>query len=521
MDIYLIRHGESIGNTKQGYISGRSDTQGLTLKGKTQIIRSIWELKKSSINTVITSPVARALETAEYLNRYFHARLIRNSNISELNYGNFEGNYWWKIVRSYPDFDWRKTQTNIDYPYPGGESFRSVYERVKEFYRSLGEYETHDSIAVISHQLVLATLLYCVSSHNDIHNKSNINEQEYLRFIHHKQIPNGLVARIKLDKNAVQFVQEYPSLHVVEPNKQSVSFYLNQHSIETPLLRTIETASKNKVFLNRTGKKSIVKVLSDTEAVRSARLIKLYDYLSSHNTVLVPRILFSDNSRDFFGNTCVNMEFVSGTDLYATLLKTQDTNKLLKKVFATVLRVHSVPVRDVSEFWYPDDWTEGLKTSWKYYMRVEIQKTIHCMRKFEFGNHVNRELRNLLIYIENQKDEENVPLHGDINTSNIIFSKNKTVYFIDFERARIGDALWDFAYLDGDLSIKNKDASISWRKVYFAQLSLEKRRRAMQYILLFHAWTVRDMADYKDDAKRRKEGKISEHILKSFKSEIR
>ncbi len=45
MKLILIRHGESIGNTKSGFISGRSDKEGLTEKGIIQIIKTAWELR--------------------------------------------------------------------------------------------------------------------------------------------------------------------------------------------------------------------------------------------------------------------------------------------------------------------------------------------------------------------------------------------------------------------------------------------------------------------------------------------
>lgn len=65
--LLFLRHGESIGNA-EGYYQGQQDFS-LTRRGKDQVRRLIsrWQVDGTCIDQIITSPLARAKDTAEMI----------------------------------------------------------------------------------------------------------------------------------------------------------------------------------------------------------------------------------------------------------------------------------------------------------------------------------------------------------------------------------------------------------------------------------------------------------------------
>lgn len=65
--LYFLRHGESVGNA-EGYYQGQQEFQ-LTRRGRNQVRRLIsrWQVDGTHIDQIITSPLARAKDTAEMI----------------------------------------------------------------------------------------------------------------------------------------------------------------------------------------------------------------------------------------------------------------------------------------------------------------------------------------------------------------------------------------------------------------------------------------------------------------------
>jgi aminoglycoside phosphotransferase (APT) family kinase protein len=89
-----------------------------------------------------------------------------------------------------------------------------------------------------------------------------------------------------------------------------------------------------------------------------------------------------------------------------------------------------------------------------------------------------------------------VPLHGVFSPHNIIVGTKDgdacVMRIIDFERARIGDRVWDLVYLYGRLQILDEQIAQSWKSVFWNELTADEQKRFDLYWFLFHAWTVRD-----------------------------
>ena len=192
MRLILIRHGQSIGNTKHGFISGRNDPEGLTEKGKMQVIRTAWELRKEKIDAIYLSPVVRARQTAQIIKIYFDALLYTEPHFNELHHGIFEGHYWWEVIDQVPP-SWRAKREDFETAYPGGgESMKALVNRVWQGVKKILENQKDaDTAVIISHQAVISAIRYCLlyGDPKQIDNPTNV--KRFLNYIHTKQIQNA------------------------------------------------------------------------------------------------------------------------------------------------------------------------------------------------------------------------------------------------------------------------------------------------------------------------------------------
>ena len=111
------------------------------------------------------------------------------------------------------------------------------------------------------------------------------------------------------------------------------------------------------------------------------------------------------------------------------------------------------------------------------------------------------------------------PIHGDVGSDNIIVHHTTScqlVRLIDFEWARIGDGLWDFAYFWGWLERNNTDVAEKWKRILIKHMP-DQMVQLEWYRILFHAWTVRDMLEYTDNPIRLRRGKRSMEILEALR----
>jgi len=100
MEAVFIRHGESEANLA-GVIQGRSDHR-LSERGREQALRTAAALADFEPYRIYTSPLLRARETAEIINRRHNAALVVLPDLIEYNLGEFEGQTWNEIVAGRP-----------------------------------------------------------------------------------------------------------------------------------------------------------------------------------------------------------------------------------------------------------------------------------------------------------------------------------------------------------------------------------------------------------------------------------
>lgn len=132
MELYLIRHGETIWN-QEGRYYGHSDVE-LAPAGYRQAKNLGNHFKNIEFDKVIVSPLKRAVDTAKELTKQ---PLIMDQRLMEQNFGLFEGKTYNRLQREYPKelADWNADWQ--EYCLPEGESFAMVRKRVESFSKDL------------------------------------------------------------------------------------------------------------------------------------------------------------------------------------------------------------------------------------------------------------------------------------------------------------------------------------------------------------------------------------------------
>lgn len=146
-EYYVMRHGESVSNTK-GILDSSGDSENhLTENGKNGILLEIENIKKSGINLIVTSPVLRAKETAELVSSNLGgAEVIVDERLTEFNLGLFDK----KTVEEFHQKGTRSLKS-LDERVESGETHREVMNRVMSAWNDLESKYKNKKILIITH----------------------------------------------------------------------------------------------------------------------------------------------------------------------------------------------------------------------------------------------------------------------------------------------------------------------------------------------------------------------------------
>ena len=120
MKLYVARHGQTQWN-KENKVCGLTD-QALTDEGLSQAQALALSLSDKKIDLIISSPLKRALQTAQAVSQMYGIPIITDNRLIEQNYGIYEGAH-----RQNEAFLSNKRM--FAYKYPGGESMMQVAHR--------------------------------------------------------------------------------------------------------------------------------------------------------------------------------------------------------------------------------------------------------------------------------------------------------------------------------------------------------------------------------------------------------
>jgi broad specificity phosphatase PhoE len=145
--IILARHGQTVAN-RDGFVLGRSDSP-LTSDGIKTANALAVVLEEERVTAIFSSPLGRAVATAQIYAESFRVPIIVGDEMAELSCGDWEG----KSRRLVTQGKARLRATWLDRP-PLGESYKDAEPRVSSFIRAIGSDKYHPAVLVVGHASV-------------------------------------------------------------------------------------------------------------------------------------------------------------------------------------------------------------------------------------------------------------------------------------------------------------------------------------------------------------------------------
>ena len=132
--LILVRHGETVHNAAR-IAQGWQDSE-LSDAGRDQVSRLAQRLKAHAPSAIFSSPLQRALRTAEAIRDATGLSITILEDLREMNYGAWEGKNFLEVRAN--DFEnYRRWSSEANFPCPDGESHDDVLARMKRAFQSV------------------------------------------------------------------------------------------------------------------------------------------------------------------------------------------------------------------------------------------------------------------------------------------------------------------------------------------------------------------------------------------------
>lgn len=157
--IYVIRHGRTALNVQKvfrGHLDGPLDAVGFEqaeLTGKF--------LQDVDLGAIYTSPLERAVQTAEAIKKYQNdgVAVVSEPGFMDLSYGEWEGKTYPQVQEQYPEL-YRLWETDPRaVKVPGAETLQAAKKRTWSALQRLISESTGPALAIVSHRVVNKLLL--------------------------------------------------------------------------------------------------------------------------------------------------------------------------------------------------------------------------------------------------------------------------------------------------------------------------------------------------------------------------
>lgn len=207
MEIYFIRHGETIWNVEKKY-QGLSDSP-LTEKGINQAKLLGEKLKDIKFDKFYSTSLKRANDTANYIKGNREQEVEIFDDFIEISMGDMEGVQQQEFIKLYGEQDKDFFENPLKYNPKAyrGESFLEVRERViKGIKKFIDLNKNYKRILVVSHGVALKVLLHYISGEN-------------LETLKDKEIPKNTSYTIVKYKNNNFEITDFSNTSHLENNK--------------------------------------------------------------------------------------------------------------------------------------------------------------------------------------------------------------------------------------------------------------------------------------------------------------
>jgi len=171
--IIIVRHGETDWNKEKRFM-GKNDFS-LSDKGKEQACRLAERLEGENIDIIFSSPLRRALETAEEVAKKKGLKVLTEKKLVERNFGILEGITLEEAKKGMGDDFFDKVIDEKFFRIPQGESTYDVEKRVGNFLKDILGWDGDRNFLIVSHGGVGRIMINYLTKEDKLKNKFMTN----------------------------------------------------------------------------------------------------------------------------------------------------------------------------------------------------------------------------------------------------------------------------------------------------------------------------------------------------------
>tara|TARA_B100000745_G_C20090527_1_gene372767 strand:- start:384 stop:1001 length:618 start_codon:yes stop_codon:yes gene_type:complete len=148
--IILLRHGQAENNTKK-ILAGRSPGVNLTEVGIQQAEQAGKILKALNISTIYSSPIDRAIQTAEIITKQCDLEVILDDRLIELDMGKFTMMPYDEIFAKHGNVFLKFYEGSEEVSENGVETFAQVQKRMFEMVNFVLDNHKDENVVLVTH----------------------------------------------------------------------------------------------------------------------------------------------------------------------------------------------------------------------------------------------------------------------------------------------------------------------------------------------------------------------------------
>ena len=158
MRLILVRHGETVWNAEFRVQGGNADT-ALSENGQRQVARLAEVMRHEPIDLIVSSPLQRAVITAQTIGQYHEAPIETHAGLKEVNVGQFDGLSTVGMPQTFTELllSWWKGGCER---LPGGESFAELQERTWGAVEPYVRDAAPENVMVVSHYFTTLSIIF-------------------------------------------------------------------------------------------------------------------------------------------------------------------------------------------------------------------------------------------------------------------------------------------------------------------------------------------------------------------------
>ena len=148
--IIFLRHGQAENNTKK-ILAGRTPGINLTEKGIEQAEQAGDMLKDLNISAIYSSPIDRAMQTAEIVGKHCDVKPIADDRLIELDMGKFTMVPYNEIFEKHGNVFLKFYEGSLEISHNGVESFTEVQKRVFDMVDFVKNEHKDENVVLVTH----------------------------------------------------------------------------------------------------------------------------------------------------------------------------------------------------------------------------------------------------------------------------------------------------------------------------------------------------------------------------------